>query len=89
MPVTVGPDDGGRVGRRAEAEAAHFRQQLGRAQRTIGTHRLLDDGEQLALQGPVMPLRALAQALHHLIRGVLDRKIKAFMALIVDMGQIR
>jgi hypothetical protein len=54
---------------------ADFRQQFGGGQFLLSANCLLDDGKQFALQRPVMALRALAEALDYVIRGVLDGKV--------------
>jgi hypothetical protein len=73
--LTVGPDDGGRLGWRAEAKAADLGKELGGAQRALGPDRVLDDGKQLALQRSMMALRPPPKALDDLVRRVLDREI--------------
>src|SRR5581483_7242538 len=73
--VTVGPYDGGRACRRAQAKPANFREQLGGAQVPLGPDRFLDDGEQLALRRPMVPLRSLPQASDDLVGGIFDREI--------------
>jgi hypothetical protein len=59
----------------SKAKATNLSQQFGGAQLLLGSDSLLNDGQQFALQRSMMPLRALAQAVDHVIRGVLDRKI--------------
>jgi len=74
MLATVSPD-GGRVGRRIQAKTADFSQQLGGAQRMLGSRRFLNYGEQLPLERPMVSLRSLSKAPNDLVRGILDRKI--------------
>jgi hypothetical protein len=66
MPVTLGADNGGGVTRGAQSKTADFSEQFGRRQFLVRTDGFLDDCQQFALQRPMVPLSALAQAVDHL-----------------------
>lgn len=72
-PVTISPYDVGRIGRRAETEAPDFSEEFARAQIPLRLNGLLDNGEQLALQRPMVPLGPPPQPFNDVVGSVLDR----------------
>jgi hypothetical protein len=71
--IPVGADHGGGLAGRSQAKTANLGEDVSRDGGPVFMDGRLDDRHQLALQGSVMPLRALAQTPHHIIRRVFDR----------------
>ncbi len=70
--IPIGADHGGGLAGSAQPEPADLGEDVGLCRGTIVLDGCLDDGEQFALQGPVMPLGPLPQPLDNLVWRVLD-----------------
>jgi hypothetical protein len=68
-------DQGGSLARGVQAKPMHLGKDVGGRHRSVLLDGGLDDCQQLALQGAVMPRGALAQAVNHPVGCVLDREV--------------
>jgi hypothetical protein len=73
--VAVGADQSGSFTRCLQAKPADLSENVGGRGWLILPNGSFDNGEEFALQRPVMPRRPLPQPLHDMVRHILNRKI--------------
>jgi hypothetical protein len=71
--IAIGTNQGGGLTWRVQPEPADLGKHFGGRRTTIILDRSFNNGEQLALKRPMVPLSTLPQALYDLIRRILDR----------------